>query len=195
MIQSLTDAIAFIKRFHRRFPAAPELDPARVPEALPHPLSILYRELGGWLDDVETPGPLSTQNYLYGVDALHWPEPGIVEFASENQGNWTCRCAVDVDDPPVLSDATDYWDDPIEGFNQVSPRLSDFLITFMLTEAVFACPDMESDVDVDPADDTLVPLWLGGRQAYEHTFDFYTSPEQDVLYMRSDGEWYVGRPL
>src|SRR5215475_6697465 len=64
---------------------------------------------------------------------------GMVEFAWENQGCWSCRTPLELDDPPVYSDAGDcYYQRP--GFLQVCDRLSHFLITLSLQEAAMSAP-------------------------------------------------------
>lgn len=74
-IHSLDDAIAFLRRFHRRLNPRPELDPATIPADLPDALAQVYRVLGGWIAIPRSAAnrlnvPFASQDSLYSLDTL-----------------------------------------------------------------------------------------------------------------------------
>jgi hypothetical protein len=117
----------------------------------------------------------------------------MVEFAWENQGNWSCRCALNESDPPVYSDAAEIWDENSSGFKIVCQSLNHFLITLCLQEAVMSCQYLVV-IDGDSLGEVLTtepsPLWLKGYYVYgEPTYNFYELHEEEVLIMDYAGIW------
>src|SRR5262245_58542416 len=122
----------------------------------------------------------------------------MVEFAWENQGNWSCRCPLGPGDPPVYSNASDLWDEDQKGFVEVCGSLDHFVTTLCLREAVMSCRYLYSlpgplSPDGMPA---LEPLWLGGKYVFEEsTHDFFGVVGTDSLLMRHANEGlFVGSP-
>ena len=198
MITSITDLVAFLKHFHRHWLDDPSLDPALVPADLPPGLATIYRELGALVEIDQNPSPFATQDGLVAVSRLRRVD-GMVEFAWENQGNWSARCLVGEPDPPVYSNAADSWNSSRRGFVVVCDSLNHFLTTLCLQEAVMGCRNL-TDLDGDrPADQVLTiplrPLWLDGYYVTsEPDHQFYVSADQDVLVMEWAGIW-VGSPV
>jgi hypothetical protein len=118
----------------------------------------------------------------------------MVEFAWENQGNWSCRCPLGSEDPPVYSNAVGYWDEPGEAFRRLGNRSNIFLITLCLQEAAMSAPCLVQPVNVAVAADLFVDhleaLWLDGRYVWEvPSHGFYRVPGQDILVMDYAGLW------
>ncbi len=202
MIESIPSLIGFLKHFHRRWLDDPSLDPRRIPPALPEVLATIYRELGALIENrggAENGwrAPFSTQDVLLPPGQLEWID-GMVEFAWENQGNWSARCPVSGIDPPVYSNWVEYWEPPQQGHQRVCDALSHFLTGHCLQEAVMSCQNLIAVDESDPAGAVkiaLEPLWLGGHHlGDEPAGDFYFSPEWEVLVMRGDGNAWVGAP-
>jgi len=122
MIRSVSDLVSFLRRFHRGWLDAPGLDPATIPADLPDGLSLLYRELGALVALEPEPGesrsPFASHDTLLPLDRLARVD-GMLEFAWENQGNWSTRCPLGPGDPPVYSNAPDVWQEPACGFQKV----------------------------------------------------------------------------
>lgn len=196
-LRTIDDLVAFLRRFHRDRARGidPRLPAANVPTDLPRPLAILYRELGALI--AQQPGdhedcPFAAQDHLVPVDRLRRID-GMIEFAWENQGNWSCRCLPGGNDSPV------YCDNDYEGVNarahvEVCSSLEPFLITLCLQEAVFSGLNV-SEPDAMPAADELRPLWLQGPSVDgAATHDFYVSQDENVLVMRLHGQvWRAER--
>ena len=108
MIESIADLVAFLKRFHRHWLDDPSLDPTLIPSDLPDGLATIYRELGALVEIEQNPSPFGTQDGLMPLSRLKRVD-GMVEFAWENQGNWSARCVAGQSDPPVYSNAADVW--------------------------------------------------------------------------------------
>ncbi len=198
MITSIEDLVAFLKRFHRHWLADPRLDSWLIPSDLPPPLATIYRELGALVDIHQGPEndwrcPFHTQDSLTPLSRIKRVD-GMIEFAWENQGNWSARCPTDLLDPPVYSDARDVWDTPASGFVVVCDSLAHFLTTLCLQEAVMGSPNLAVlHTDRRPEDvlsGQLTPLWLDGYLVNgEPDHHFYVSPDQDVLVMEWTGLW------
>jgi hypothetical protein len=203
VISSITDLVAFLKRFHRHWLDDPSIDPALVPSDLPPGLATIYRELGALVGIDPGPGndwraPFAKQDALMPVSRLKRVE-GMVEFAWENQGNWSARCPIGLPDPPVYSNAADVWDPVSRGFVVVCQSLNHFLTTLCLQEAVMACRNLVALRTSQPPEGVLSvalrPLWLNGYYvAGEPDHQFFVSPDGDTLIMEWAGVW-VGSPV
>ena len=203
MITSIADLVAFLKHFHRYWLHDPALDPTLIPTDLPTGLATIYRELGALIEIEQGPendwgGPFATQDALVPLRRLKRVQ-GMLEFAWENQGNWSARCPIGPPDPPVYSNAADLWSEARRGFVIVCASLNHFLTTLCLQEAVMGCRNLVA-LDTDqPPDQVLCvplrPLWLNGYYvAGEPDHQFFVSPEQDMLVMDWAGIW-VGSPV
>ena len=202
MIASIADLVAFLKRFHRHWLDDPALDPALIPADLPPPLATVYRELGALVEighgpDNDWQAPFATQDALMPLSRLKRVE-GMVEFAWENQGNWSARCPVGQPDPPVYSNAADSWDTVRRGFVVACDSLAHFLTTLCLQEAVMGSGNLVALHTDKPAAEVLAvplePLWLNGYYvAGEPDHHFFVSTDRDVLVMDWAGVW-VGSP-
>jgi hypothetical protein len=202
MIASVADLVAFLKRFHRHWLEDPTLSTTRIPADLPSGLATIYRELGGLVEIESGPengwhAPFATQDALMPVSRLKRVE-GMVEFAWENQGNWSARCPLGLPDPPVYSNAADAWDTVRRGFVVVCESLDHFLTTLCLQEAVMGCRNLAALRTDRPPDRVLTvpvqPLWLSGYYVGgEPDHHFFVSADHDVLVMDWAGVW-VGSP-
>jgi hypothetical protein len=202
VIVSVSDLVSFLKFFHRPLLDDPALDPALIPADLPHGLATIYRELGALIEleqgpDNDLRAPFAAQDALLPVGRLKRID-GMVEFAWENQGNWSARCPLGQPDPPVYSNAADVWHTVRRGFVEVCDSLNHFLTTLCLQEAVMGSRRLVSLETDLPPDRVLTiplqPLWLDGRYvAGEPDHQFFASRERDVLIMHWAGVW-VGTP-
>ena len=123
----------------------------------------------------------------------------MVEFAWENQGNWSARCPVGPPDPPVYSNAADVWHTEQRGFVLVCESLNHFLTTLCLQEAVMSCGNLLALHTDQPPDHVLTvplqPIWLNGYYvAGEPDHQLFVSDDQDLLVMDWAGVW-VGSPV
>jgi hypothetical protein len=203
VLASIADLVAFLKRFHRHWLDDPSLDPAVIPADLPSGLATIYREVGALVEIEQGPdnnwhAPFTTQDALMPVSRLKRVE-GMVEFAWENQGNWSARTLIGLPDPPVYSNAADSWNEVRRGFVIVCASLNHFLTTLCLQEAVMGCRNLVALHTDRPPDQVLSiplrPLWLNGYYvAGEPDHQLFVSPEQDVLLMDWAGVW-VGSPV
>jgi hypothetical protein len=203
LIASISDLISFLKFFHRDLRDDPTLDPALIPGDLPHGLAMIYRELGALVEvepgrENEWRAPFAAQDALLPVGHLKRID-GMVEFAWENQGNWSARYPVDLPDPPVYSNAPDLWGTVRRGFVRVCDSLDHFLTTLCLQEAVMGCRNLASLETDQPPDRVLTmplqPLWLNGHYVSgEPDHQFFVSRERDVLVMDWAGIW-VASPV
>ena len=196
MIETFDDLIDFLQRFHRSLSESPQLVPSAIPTDLPWPLAVLYRELGA-LVEIEPSrsndhrAPFSAQDAIMPLSRLKRID-GMVEFACENQGNWTCRCQLGEPDPPVYSNAAEAFGEG-HGFEVVCDSLSHFLATLALQEAVMSCPiklaaheKTASEVIGDPPP----AIWLNGVYVFtEPTHNFYFDQDRDLLVMEYAGVW------
>lgn len=182
MIESTDDLISFLKHYHRQWPEKPGFNSAPIPPDLPLGLRKVYSEFGGRIALV--PGPFGTQDYLLPLSQLERVD-GMIEFAAENQGVWSCRCPLNDDNPPVYSDAPSQnsYD-----FKVVCQSLNHFLITLCLQEAMFSSlqviaidgKQLKDVVTTEPA-----PLWLNGYYVHgKPTHDFYIIPNRDAIIMK-----------
>jgi hypothetical protein len=196
MIRGMSDLVSFLRHFHRGWLDAPGLDPATIPVDLPDGLSLLHRELGALVALEPGPGesrsPFASQDTLLSLDRLARVD-GMLEFARENQGNWSARCPLGPGDPPVYSNAPDVWQEPACGFQKVCDSLNHFLITLSLQEAVFSAPRLVS-IRYAPVEAVLSarvePLWVGGWYVdLGPTHNFYVVPGADLILMDHDGLW------
>jgi hypothetical protein len=192
MIESIDDLIVFLKHFHRNLLVDPSLPPEMIPDDLTEGLTKIYRELGG-LIDLEYPRPFATQDTLVSIQDLGHID-GMIEFAYENQNNWSVRCLENQSDPKVYSDAMDLWAEEQKGFVVVCESLNHFLITLCLQEAVMGCRNLAStwtdnilEKMIDGKD--FQPLWLNGNYVFgEPSHNFYISKDRDIMIMDRDGE-------
>jgi len=192
-ITSIEGLVHYLREFHRSWSVSPSLDSAIIPEDLPYGLSLLYREFGALIDLEGSRTPFGTQDGLVSAHSLRRINK-MVEFAWENQSNWSCRCPVEEKDPPVYSNAADAWDRPKKGFQKVCDSLNHFLITLALHEAVFSSPFKLAFHQTSPAEILNVPcrpLWLAGKYVHDDPLDFFAVPEEDVILME-EGPWWVG---
>ena len=198
MITSISDLVDFLKRHHRDWLVDPSVDPDEVPVDLPRPLATIYREVGALIEIQQGPennwrAPFATQDALMPVDRLKRIED-MVEFAWENQGNWSARCALGAIDPPVYSNAPDIWNEESHGFVVVCDSLNHFLTTLCLQEAVMSCRNLiavrTDDLPNKVLTVPLQPLWLDGHYvsgAPDH--QFFVSQEHGILVMHWAGIW------
>jgi hypothetical protein len=205
MLHSIADLVAFLKWFHRGWAQEPGLDPSLIQDDLPPGLASIYWNLGALVAIEPGPkndwrAPFATQDELVPVTRLKRVD-GMVEFAWENQGNWSARCPVRESDPPVYSNAPEVGEPEREGFVVVCPSLNHFLTTLCLQEAVMGCRNLAAFRTAHPASEAvageLQPLWLRGHYVFEEpTHDFFVSPDQDLLVMqhRHTGAW-IGSPV
>lgn len=188
---TLDDAIAFLHSWYR-YVEGPHEDPAvTLPAGLPESLAKLYREFGGLLERREggSRGPFSGQDHLCAPSRLEL-EGGVVTFAVENQGNWSCRVALGEPDPPVQSDARSLWDPAACGFEPVCSSLSHFLVTLGLQEAVMSAKFLVSVDDRWQPAGQWAPLWTrGGYVQGEASHAFFDCAPDRALAMVSDGIW------
>lgn len=196
MIASIPELITFLKQFHRHWLDEPGLDPALIPADIPDGLATIYRELGALIAMDPAPDehicPFATQDALVPVGDLKRVD-GMIEFAWENQGNWSARCSLGPGDPPVYSNAADAWDSKRRGFIVVCESLNDFLITLCLQEAVMSCRHLAALRTSHSPDQVLTvpvrPLWLNGHYVSgQPDHHFFVSQDQDVLVM----DWWAG---
>ena len=141
--------------------------------------------------------PLNTQDGLVRVEVLADRDDGMITFAWENQGNWTARCEVNKNDPPVYSDAPTLVGGDVAGFTEVCPSLNHFLTTLCLQEAMFSSGHVvaiESPIAAERvARIPLEPLWLNGPYAYGNPdYHFFTTPDRDALIADLGGSLWVG---
>jgi uncharacterized protein (TIGR02996 family) len=196
-ITAIEDLVYYLREFHKSWSDSPGLDPASLPPDLPPGLALIYRELGALTEiEAERP-PFSAQDQLVTPNRIRHVGD-MVEFAWENQGNWSCRFPAEagVADPPVYSDAADVWQSPSRGFQKVCDSLNHFLTTFCLREAVFSAPCLVSFRGNHQPHKVLRaacrPLWSAGRfVSGEPDHIFYDVPGQDVLVMEASG-LYLG---
>jgi hypothetical protein len=194
-----------LRRFHRHWLDDPSLDPSLIPADLPDGLAIIYRELGALVEIKQGPSngwraPFASQDALMPLSHLKRVD-GMVEFAWENQGNWSARCPVGQPDPPVYSNAAESWEEERRGFVVVCESLNHFLTTLCLQEAVMSCRHLVTLYTDQPPDRVLTtplrPLWLSGRYVYGDQgpqYGFFAPPDRDVLIMEWAGVW-VGSPV
>jgi hypothetical protein len=191
VITTIQELIAYLVEYHKPLNRCPAVDPVVVPEDLPKPLRQIYCGLGGLIEmersDIHSGGrrPFAAQDVLVKVDELERMD-GMVEFAWENQGCWSCRTPLEQDDAPVYSDAGEcYYERP--GFLEVCNKLSHFLITLSLQEAVMSAPvvlAVENKSAADAVKAPLRPLWLNGKYVFDvPTHHFFDVPGHDVLVM------------
>ena len=193
MIQTLDDLIAFLRRFHSYDAAG---DSSVVPPQFPPALATFYAELGGLIAVEPTPenqhrAPLAAQDAFTPLDRIKYVDD-MVEFAWENQGNWSARCSFDHTDSNVYSNAAEAWGEG-NGFEPVCDSVAHFITTLSLQEAVMSCPHLvslqteELDTAIDAA---LPPLWLDAHFVYgEPTHNFYHNAQLDLIAMNWGGIW------
>jgi hypothetical protein len=199
MIESIDDLVAFLRQFHRGWLEVPALDPSLVPPDVPEGLATIYRELGALveIEDDRSRAPFASQDCLMPLSRLKRVD-GMLVFAWENQGNWSCCCQAGELDPPVYSNAADAWNEEQRGFVVVCKSLNHFLITLCLQEALYSCRNLVAvKGDPEPKDvitERLEPLWLGGRYVNaEPSHDFLVTSDHEVIVMNYAGVW-VGSP-
>ncbi len=108
-----------------------------------------------------TPSPLACQDGLAGPNNVHRVE-GRLDFAYENQGNWSSGYALDdtADDPEVLSDwlAVEFTN---TGHVPVGAKLSEYIVAIALQETVFFGWDNDDNrihLDQNACTETI---WVG----------------------------------
>lgn len=103
MIATIEDLIAYLTEYHKPLKRSPALDPAVVSKDLPKPLNQIYCGLGGLIEmdrsSIRSGGraPFAAQDSLVAPRELKRVD-GMVEFAWENQGCWSCRTPLERDD-------------------------------------------------------------------------------------------------
>ncbi|WP_427999849.1 hypothetical protein [Acidovorax sp.] len=177
MISSISDLLNLL--VHAPPPVSPYLAESAppIPGDLPEGLASVYA-VGvrlGWFGAGLT--PYGTQDKLLHPSRLKRVE-GMIEFAWENQGNWSCRFPARDNDPQVFSNASDSWTGLRQGFRATGISLNHFLITFCLQELVCSCPQLlvlPEDIGQERLKALgFKPLWLSGRDVDdEPTHDFY----------------------
>jgi hypothetical protein len=173
MIKSIEDLTDFLKQFHRSWLVAPELAEHELSMDLPPGLRSIYRELGALVEIGSQAGtvyrpPFGAQDRLLPHSRLKRVD-GMLEFAWENQGNWSARCFAGQNDPPVYSNARDVWTTDNLGFAQVCDSLNHFLTTLCLQEAVMSCRFLVTIDASHPIDDVLNSVAEGGDQMNRST--------------------------
>jgi uncharacterized protein (TIGR02996 family) len=170
-----------------------------IPDDVPYGLALIYRELGALFEAGDVFG---TQDSLSSLSRLRRVN-GMVEFAWENQGCWSCRFPAGEADPPVYSNAPDLWTEgPNRGHQKVCGSLNHFLVTLCLQEAVMSSPCLlaldDEKVHAGRAAHEVFerpcrPLWLNGYYVgNEASHDFFDVPGQGVLLMDWSGSLWVG---
>lgn len=161
----------------------------RFGDGLPPGLATIYRELPELFDD----GHFGSQDSLCGPNRLRHAD-GMVTFAWENQGNWSCRFPYGEDDPPVYSDAADVWQSPARGFQKVCDSLNHFLVTMCLQEIVMSAPFLAYPTGRQPFPYPRRELWgdayYVNREPDHHVFDV---PLRNVLVLKNHGLLFGAR--
>ena len=195
MIIGIDDAIEWLRAFHRGLHPSPGIDSAAIPGDLPYGLSCIYRELGNLIEmgaDAASNrrAPFRTQDALMPLSALKRVD-GMIEFAWENQGNWSARCLAGQADPPVYTNAGDGGGG--SPFERVCDSLNAFLITLCLQEAVMSAPVVyfiHGPPGSDALRSPLQALWLDGPCAVRDCrVSFFHLPERDVIVMGDGPAW------
>ncbi len=204
MLSSVELLIDFLRRFHS--PWASHADGGGVgaiPSGLPDSLELLYRELGHLM--LIAPGqdgrrPFGTQDLLCPPNRLDGSD-GHWSIAWENSGNWSARCQRDMSDPPVFSDATSRFEGVTPAtFEEVCPRVSDFLTTLCLHEAVMSCSSLvntRSQAGVEALlRDPIEPIWLDGCYVDGPPGrSFFASSDREILVLVREDDVWVGSPF
>jgi hypothetical protein len=200
MIASIDELIDFLKRYHRHWMDDPALDASLIPSDVPAGLASIYRELGGLLD-VESRHennyacPFGRQDRLHRIEELVRID-GEVSFLTENQAVWTARFPVGPADPPVLCDADLGFSDPPNGHVVVCDSLNRLLVTYCLHEAVLGSRRVGA-IEVEDSIENMIalpvqPLWLDGPYVYGEPYHFYSSADEQVLFMHMGTTYWVG---
>jgi len=201
MIESLEELVLFLRRYHCYTVPA---DSSLIPPEFPPQLDKFYSELGGLIEVLPSPennhrAPFSGQDSIRPIEAIRYVDE-MVEFADENQGNWSCRCPFSKDDPPVYSNAEETWGDRT-GFHIVCESLTHFLTTLALQETVMGSSILLA-VDENAASEKFVsslpPIWLDGIYVFgEPSHQFHFSDEFDMLAMSYEGNglWFGSNDL
>ena len=101
---------------------------------IPQPLKDLYSFVGKYPGKQ---GIISTQDYLHINSGKEKTYGGKIIIVAENNGCWNCYTDTKGEDPPVWTE--DYgWKDDFPKWKLVNSSLSQFLVTFCLTEAFIA---------------------------------------------------------
>ena len=202
MIGSISSLVAFLRHFHRHWLGDPSLDPSIIPADLPDGLALIYRELGKLVEieqgnENDWRAPFTTQDALMPLSRLKRID-GMVEFAWENQGNWSARAPIGKGDPPVYSNAADAWESVRRGHVVVCDSLNHFLTTLCLQEAVMSCKNLITVNSWQPSDGLIIPdlqpLWLHGSYVAEPLHQFYFSHDKETMVMEWASLW-VGSPV
>ena len=189
--------VEFLQGYWQEWADQCELPDNLVPDNVPPPLAKIYKHLGGMLDvqcgmQSWQGSPFSSQDHLSKPGQLLWVD-GLLEFAFENQGNWSARCKWDEDDPVVLCNVADLWNDTPKGFQPVCDSLEHFLITLSLQEALMSSRwAAATDRSLEELGASLEPLWLDGWYVFnEPSHSFYTAKEGSILVMNefTSGVW------
>jgi hypothetical protein len=157
-------------------------------------LSLIYRELGALFDLKNEVSVFSGQDALVSLDRLK-RRKGMLTFAWENSGNWSCRCPLGQKDPPVYSNSADVWQEPARGFQQVCDSLNHFVITLALFSAALSAPHLlhtEKKTSTRSLKVPIRPLWLAGEYVDERRMNFYAIPEEDAIIMDEGGGAWLG---
>ncbi len=128
-----------------------------------------------------TSGPFSTQDRLLPLEKLK-RHGDLIEFAWENQGNWSARTLLNASNPPVSVDIE------VSGqFEPIHESLEHFLTTLCLQEAVMSAEHLicvYMDVLEEIFEGVLEPMWLHAQFVQSKpSHDFYTLENGTVLVM------------
>ncbi len=195
-ILNFDDLIAFLKTFHALKFGSPEefkLDDSRIPSDLPAPLRRLYTDFGALIERIS--GPFSTQDRLLPLEKLK-RHGDLIEFAWENQGNWSARTLLNASNPPVSVDIE------VSGqFEPIHESLEHFLTTLCLQEAIMSCEDLIC-VDTDALEaifqGALEPMWLHAQYVQpgpSHSFYALENGTVLVMWFREIEMCWIGSSL
>lgn len=198
MIESLSDLVRFLKKFHAGQLGDSGLDTSVIPRDLPLPLARIYKHFGA-LIDLRNEGPFGGHYTLFPVKRLQ-RIGDMFEFGGDYVAGYSFRCRANLTDPPVYSDQGKVSGKE-DRFQIVCKSLKHFLTTLCLLQAVDTCRyGLSLDMTkgwrklIIP---TLVPLWKNGRFAWGRpVFDFFVVPRKMIIVMSCQLGWpiIIGSP-
>jgi len=206
MIRDLDDFFAFTYRWFDATPGELGISEKELPVGLPEPLRRFYCAIGTLtlescpFADNQWELPLGTQDGITPPAQLKFGDDWI-EFASENQGNWSARCLRIGEDPPVLMNWAWMSDEAIgDAHVRVGSNLSDYLISFSLQEFVFHSRSRGAKHGTIAGFEPL-PLWVnkrlfnyegwGTKPMNNPSHSFFISPNEAWLLMKG---WTAAAP-
>lgn len=224
LLANLEDFFGFVHKWFGVPNGSFALPASALPAKLPHSLEALYLQLGSLTMEggpLAKPGsaPFNNQDCIYAPEQLVFAD-GQVEFASENQHNWSARCPATGADPAVSLN----WGWMVESdtlprlypHRPIGAPLSDFLVTIGLQELVFHGHSKRRAIDPggfagarrnnESVPITDVPVWTkhnfmncadwGDRPDNEPSHSFYMSKDGEILAFYQGDEpsgWYALR--